>query len=192
MARTKNRPPPGPSGPAGAAPDDMALFERAMADIKRHVPRERPVDEKAAAEGPKPATRAAPGRRAEPPPPPPPSSPPPPGGLDRHASRRLKQGRLSIEGRLDLHGMTQEAAHRALAQFVLDAAKSGKKCVLVITGKGTRTVSEQGSERTVGILRSMVPRWLQEPALARLVIGSRAAFPRDGGEGALYVMLRRP
>ncbi len=186
MGRTKNRQPERPPAPTD---DEVALFEHAMSDIKRHVQRDRPPGEKtAAAKIPSPTVSGA-ARHSEQPPPAPKT---PPGGLDKHASRRLKQGRLSIEGRLDLHGMTQQAAHRALADFIRNSAESGRKCVLVITGKGTRVVSEQDNERTVGILRSMVPRWLQEPALARLVIGSRAAFPRDGGDGALYVMLRRP
>ncbi len=189
MGRTKNRPPERPAAPTD---DEVALFERAMSDIKRHEPRDRPPAGEAAprAAPARQVARAGPTPRAGPAPPPPRT--PAPGGLDKHASRRLKQGRLTIEGRLDLHGMTQQAAHRALIEFVRSSAESGRKCVLVITGKGARVVSEQGTERTVGILRSMVPRWLQEPALARLVIGSRAAFPRDGGDGALYVMLRRP
>jgi DNA-nicking Smr family endonuclease len=190
MGRTKDKPPAGPERSESPSPADVALFERAMADIKRHVPRERPAEEKALPEQAptQQPRRAQPVPLAEPPPP----RKPTPSGLDKHASRRLKQGRLSIDGRLDLHGMTQQEAHRALAGFVRNSAESGHKCVLVITGKGARVVSEGESERTVGILRSMVPRWLQEPDLAGLVIGYRAAFPRDGGEGALYVMLRRP
>ncbi len=95
---------------------------------------------------------------------------------------------MSIEARLDLHGMTQAQAHRALASFLARSHAAGKRDVLIVTGKGTR----QGAEGSpTGVLRRTVPRWLAEPALRQLVLATAAALPRDGGGGALYLLLRR-
>jgi DNA-nicking Smr family endonuclease len=104
-------------------------------------------------------------------------------GIDRRQALRLKRGQLPIEARLDLHGMTQAEAHRALAAFVARGHAAGKRVLLIVTGKGTR----EGS----GVLRAAVPRWLAEPALRPLVLTSEPAVPRDGGDGALYLLLRR-
>lgn len=103
-------------------------------------------------------------------------------GLDRRSAERLKRGQRPIEARLDLHGMTQEEAHPALDHFLARADAAGQRCVLVITGKGGR-----GG----GVLRAAVPRWLNEaPNRARL-LAFTPAQPKDGGGGALYVLLRR-
>ncbi len=104
-------------------------------------------------------------------------------GIDRRQALRLKRGQLPIEARLDLHGLTQAAAHRELAAFVARSHAAGKRVLLVVTGKGTR----EGT----GVLRAAVPRWLSEPALRERVLATRPATPRDGGDGALYVLLRR-
>jgi DNA-nicking Smr family endonuclease len=104
-------------------------------------------------------------------------------GIDRRQALRLKRGQLPIEARLDLHGMTQAEAHGALAAFVARNHAAGKRVLLIVTGKGTR----EGT----GILRAAVPRWLAEPALRPLVLTTAPAVPRDGGGGALYLLLRR-
>jgi DNA-nicking Smr family endonuclease len=103
--------------------------------------------------------------------------------LDRRTFARLRRGDLAIDARLDLHGLTQAAAHRALAQFVAEAAADGARLVLVITGKG------RSGE---GVLRAAVPRWLAEPALRSHVLATTPAPPNLGGSGALCVRLRRP
>lgn len=109
-------------------------------------------------------------------------------GLDRRQALRLRRGQLSIEARLDLHGMTQAQAHRALAGFLARSHAAGRRVVLIVTGKGTR----QGADGSpTGVLRRTVPRWLAEPALRPLVLATAAALPRDGGDGALYLLLRR-
>jgi DNA-nicking Smr family endonuclease len=114
-------------------------------------------------------------------------APPPPldafAGLDRASAERLKRGRYPIEARLDLHGMTQAEAHRALAGFVGGSRALGRRCVLVITGHG---------RVSGGILKSAVPRWLKELDLRRHVLAITPAQPRDGGAGALYLLLRKP
>jgi len=99
-------------------------------------------------------------------------------GLDRRSADRLRRGQLAIEARLDLHGLTQAEAHRALDDFVARAHDGGKRCVLVITGKS-------------GVLREAVPRWLHETPSRGRVLGFTPAQPRDGGAGALYLLLRR-
>jgi DNA-nicking Smr family endonuclease len=103
-------------------------------------------------------------------------------GLDRRSAERLRRGALPIEARLDLHGLTQDEAHGALVDFVARSATAGRRCVLVITGKGVR-----GS----GVLRSAVPRWLNEAPSRRLLLAFAPAQPKDGGSGALYLLLRR-
>lgn len=79
--------------------------------------------------------------------------------------------------------MTQAEAHRELAAFVARNHAAGKRVLLVVTGKGTR----EGT----GVLRAAVPRWLAEPALRDRVLATAPAVPRDGGDGARYILLRR-
>ncbi|HEV2550387.1 MAG TPA: Smr/MutS family protein [Stellaceae bacterium] len=105
-------------------------------------------------------------------------------GLDRRTAERLRQGALPIEARLDLHGMTQEEAHRALDAFLARAAAAGKRCVLVITGKGGRSSGD-------GVLRAAVPRWLNEPPNRARLLAFVLAQPPHGGAGALYILLKR-
>lgn len=103
-------------------------------------------------------------------------------GLDRASAERLKRGRYPIEARLDLHGMTQAEAHRALHGFIAGSRSIGRRVVLVITGHG---------RASGGILKSAVPRWLNEPDLRRHVLAITPAQQRDGGAGALYLLLRK-
>jgi len=103
-------------------------------------------------------------------------------GIDRANAERLKRGKHKVEAWLDLHGMTQDEAHRALAAFIRGARAAGKRCVLVITGRGN--IGR-------GVLKSAVPRWLEEPEFRPHLLAIATAQPRDGGNGALYVMLRR-
>jgi DNA-nicking Smr family endonuclease len=105
-------------------------------------------------------------------------------GFDRRTSDRLRKGRMGIHARIDLHGMTQAEAHGALAGFVLRCWHEGRRSVLVITGKGS---TGQGG----GVLRRAVPMWLNQAPLRERIIGIEEAGHRDGGAGALYVLLRR-
>ncbi len=89
---------------------------------------------------------------------------------------------------LDLHGMTQAAAHGALRSFLFSSQARGDRCVLVITGKGARTGTEHAEP---GVLRRVVPQWLRLPDLRGLVLGFEEAAQRHGGAGALYIRLRR-
>lgn len=110
-------------------------------------------------------------------------------GLDRRTHDKLRRGRFPIDGRIDLHGKTQEAAHRALNAFLAGAHHRGLRCVLVITGRGMRPVD--GGRVSKGILKREAPRWLQEGENRRRVLAFATARPEHGGEGALYVLLRR-
>jgi len=106
-------------------------------------------------------------------------------GVDGNTMERLRKGKLPIEGRLDLHGMTQDQAHSALMRFIEAAFGHGKRCLCVVTGKGTRITGE------IGVLRQAVPRWLNQPGLRSKIIAFTHAPHKDGGEGALYVLLKR-
>ncbi len=106
-------------------------------------------------------------------------------GLDKSTAARLKKGRRPIEARLDLHGMIQAEARPALDSFVEHAYRAGKRNVLVITGKGAKP------DGSVGILRQAVPRWLNLPPNRARILAFSYATPKDGGEGALYVLLKR-
>ena len=104
-------------------------------------------------------------------------------GIDRASRRRLVKGSLEIGARLDLHGMTAAQAERRLSRFIDSASRAHHRCVLIITGKG-----RQGQ----GVLRRLVPQWLKTPPLSGRILAISKATQADGGEGALYVMLRRP
>jgi DNA-nicking Smr family endonuclease len=118
-----------------------------------------------------------------------PATPAPLAPLDRRVRQRLARGSVAPDGRIDLHGMTQERAHRALLRFLRSAQGDEMKLVLVITGKGARMRAEHGAER--GVLRRLVPQWLALPEFRPYVIGFETAHIAHGGEGALYVRVRR-
>jgi DNA-nicking Smr family endonuclease len=113
-------------------------------------------------------------------------APPPLMPLGRRERSKLLRGRSDIEARLDLHGMTQAHAHRALSVFLQRAHLDGLTFVLVITGKG-----KMGSGTERGVLRRQVPQWLGQPEFRALVVGFEEAHIGHGGEGALYVRIRR-
>jgi DNA-nicking Smr family endonuclease len=135
----------------------------------------------AASPKPSPAARGAKIARPEKPP------VPPLAPLGRRERSQLSRGRKEIDARLDLHGMTQTRAHRMLLSFLQHANSDGLRFVLIITGKG-RTGGPQ-SER--GVLRRQVPEWLNLPEFRALVVGFEEAHIGHGGEGALYVRIRR-
>jgi DNA-nicking Smr family endonuclease len=111
---------------------------------------------------------------------------PPLAPIGRRERSQLSRGRKEIDARLDLHGMTQMRAHRALFGFLQRAHSDGLTFVLVITGKG-----RIGAESERGVLRRQVPQWLGLPEFRSLVFGFEEAHIGHGGEGALYVRIRR-
>jgi len=112
---------------------------------------------------------------------------PPLVGVEKPMLKKLARGTHAPERTIDLHGMRQAEAHRALLDFVHQAHHAGVKLALVITGKGGDPA--QPGER--GVLRRHVPHWLADPGLRRYVIGYEVARPQHGGDGALYLRLRR-
>jgi DNA-nicking Smr family endonuclease len=115
-----------------------------------------------------------------------PPAAPPLAPIGRRERAQLSRGRKEIDARLDLHGMTQTRAHRALFGFLQRAHHDGLTFVLVITGKG-----RMGAESERGVLRRQVPQWLGLPEFRSLVVGFDEAHIGHGGEGALYVRIRR-
>ena len=167
--------------------EERVLWETVAKQIKplRKKPRAaRPeAAEAPAAANPAPAPRPpATARIARAPKP----EPPPLAPLGRRERSQLSRGRKEIDARLDLHGMTQTRAHRALSGFLQRAHSDGLTFVLIITGKG-----KMGSESERGVLRRQVPQWLGLPEFRSLVVGFEEAHIGHGGEGALYVRVRR-
>jgi DNA-nicking Smr family endonuclease len=120
---------------------------------------------------------------------------PPLAPLGRRLRQRVGRGREPIDARFDLHGLTQTEAHAALRRFLHRAQAEGARTVLIVTGKGSgRSPDDRGNaaagER--GVLKRQVPLWLALPEFRALVIGFEAAHASHGGQGALYVRLRRP
>lgn len=139
----------------------------------------------------KPAPQAGPVKAAKPRAEAPPSEKPRPlAPLDRRLKQRVARGREPIEARIDLHGMTQSEAHRRLRGFLQRAQADGARIVLVVTGKGAgRERGEGAGER--GVLKRQVPNWLSLPEFRSFVLAFEHAHVGHGGEGALYVRLRR-
>lgn len=123
-----------------------------------------------------------------------------PAPIDRGGERRIQRGRVEVEARIDLHGLTQASARADLLDFLSRCRRRGLKTVLVITGKGAgkRAVDERRFQpwrpdepSLPGVLRRSLPRWLAEPEFAAIVSGFAGAHRRHGGDGAFYVVLRR-
>ncbi|MCR6629464.1 MAG: Smr/MutS family protein [Magnetospirillum sp.] len=172
------------------SPDEVRVWQAVTSGVTplpgRPAPEAADQPVEPAAASPEPAAPTVP-------PSPRPAAPPPrtlPGlshgstpGLDKRSAERMKRGEMEIDGRLDLHGMTQDTAHAALTAFVTRAYESGRRCLLVITGKGNR----EGT----GVLRANVPRWLNQSPCRERILGFSHARPQHGGEGALYVLIKR-
>ncbi|MGF1650486.1 MAG: Smr/MutS family protein [Hyphomicrobiaceae bacterium] len=116
--------------------------------------------------------------------------------LDANTVRAISRRHGAIDGRIDLHGMTQAEAHAALRGFLTRAHRQGHRTVLVITGKGLTLADEQAgpwwdaTHPARGVLRRSLPGWLAAPDLAPIVVGYAEAHDRHGGGGAFYVRLR--
>jgi DNA-nicking Smr family endonuclease len=178
--------------------DDDALWEKV-------VEKAAPLKDRARASAPKPGKVAAPVTNETPPqgprpiqpapkPVPKPSHVPRAAPLDRQTSRQLDKGKIEVEAHLDLHGLRQRDAHAQLRRFLKTAQARGLKHVLVITGKGAEPSTSRSfyEEDERGVLRQAVPHWLSGPDFASLVVSFSPAPRRLGGEGALYVRLRKP
>ena len=115
--------------------------------------------------------------------------PPPLANFERRLKQRVARGRAPIDARIDLHGLTQAEAHSALLRFLRRAQAGGGRIVLVVTGKGGGSA---GRNSEPGVLKRQVPLWLSLPEFRHLIVGFEVADVGHGGQGALYVRVRRP
>lgn len=106
-------------------------------------------------------------------------------GTDRNLLRALRRGDFSIQGRLDLHGMTQAEAQGAVERFLSDSRRAARRCVLIVTGRGLH------SKDQVPVLKQWLKGWLSSKRIGNMVLAFSTARPQDGGAGAVYVLLRR-
>jgi DNA-nicking Smr family endonuclease len=116
---------------------------------------------------------------------------PPLAKIERRLRRKLARDRGAIDDAIDLHGLTQAEAHRALRGFLRHAQARGARLVIVVTGKGGPLGDDEPWDRERGVLRRLAPHWLREPDLRSIVLGFEEAGRAHGGSGALYVRLRR-
>ena len=172
-------------------PEDEALWRSVTQDVT-------PLGKKSPRDlGPppkRPMRRPQPGTADDVPPPISEARPQALAGLDGSRARKLKRGLLPVEARLDLHGMTQDKAYARLRSFLARAQDEGKRVVLVITGKGGAANPDQDNifrDQRSGVLRALVPQWLAEGDNAPRVVAWHPAHKKHGGDGALYVVVRR-
>ena len=106
-------------------------------------------------------------------------------GLDAHVVRKLRRGEFAVQGHIDLHGLTREEAKRAVDEFLRASRTAGKRCVLVVHGRGLH------SKDQLPVLKDALRTWLASARFGRHVLAFATARPVDGGGGAIYVLLRR-
>jgi DNA-nicking Smr family endonuclease len=106
-------------------------------------------------------------------------------GTDRNLLRALRRGDFSIQGRLDLHGLTQVQAKEAFERFLADSRRAGRRCVLIVHGRGLHSKDE------IPVLKQQMKVWLSQKSIGKQVLAFATARPNDGGAGAVYVLLRR-
>ena len=115
--------------------------------------------------------------------------------LDRRTMDKLRKGKMKIEGKIDLHNKTQDQAYSALQGFITRAFQHNKRCVLVVTGKGTNTKADEigfsSNYDGVGILKSRLPDWINQPPLNQMVLRYVTANRQHGGDGAFYLYLKK-
>ncbi|MBP5215449.1 MAG: Smr/MutS family protein [Alphaproteobacteria bacterium] len=112
------------------------------------------------------------------------------GGIDNATLKKFKKEEFKIEGVLDLHGSTEKAAFEQVEDFIVRSYNQNKRCVVIVTGKGLR-VNEEDIFAERGVLHKQVPQWLNLPHLRALILIYKHPSERLGGEGALYILLRR-
>ena len=179
-------------------PEERALWSRLTSSVtplrrtRPGKPPELPSQEEFAA-----AIDAPPKQKGRVPPPRALPTPPPPAPvaavpvLDGSWEKRIRSGRIIPDHSIDLHGLNLAAAHVRLECALGDALSRGWRVLLVVTGK-PRPAPAPGETRRRGAIRAEIGDWLTRSAHAHRIASVRQAHPRHGGEGALYVILRRP
>jgi DNA-nicking Smr family endonuclease len=183
--------------------EDQALwagFARSITPLRQSRKKAEPADKKTPNSAATPAitpsdTKSRPIARREATPS---AASPPLAPLRRRLTRRVVLVRERIDGHIDLHGMTQRQAHAELLRFLHRAQSDGAKTVLVVTGKGlgkgsdrVSSIAEHAGESGRGVLKRQVPLWLALPEFRLLIVGFDDAHVGHGGQGALYVRMRR-
>jgi DNA-nicking Smr family endonuclease len=177
--------------------EDRALWDdvtRSIKPLRRSAksaapPADAAVEDEGAAKGKPPARKPSVPLPVRNPPAAKPA-PPPLAPLGRRQRGRIARGGTDIDARLDLHGLTQDQAHAKLLRFLRVAQANDARLLLVITGKGARGGEDRPAHER-GVLKRMVPQWLSLPEFRSLVVGFESAHVAHGGEGALYVRVRR-
>ena len=111
--------------------------------------------------------------------------------IDKNTARKFKKGDFRIERRLDLHGYTEKKAYEAVLSFVRQSYQQELRCVLIVTGKGLNKDTSEDLFMSKGILKEKVPQWLNNEELRPLILSYSYATQKDGGSGALYVLIKR-
>ena len=192
----------------GVTPEEADLWARLTSTVEKAKTKPRVTSRQQAVPPPPPPPPAqesrsepkAPAVKRKSPPSPPPPKPSRPAvplaEFDRRAVRQVASGRITIDARLDLHGQRLREARANLRAFLFACQARGARTVLVITGKGGAAGERDNlagalGEPQRGVLRRSVPQWLSEPELRAVVLSFTTASVRHGGEGALYVQLRK-
>ncbi len=186
------------------SPEDQALWEAVRRTVNPLGPVKKvtlpPLEEPAPLAIATPTAAAVPAPKAPVRPSVPPYYPPvskpkkldlPMPDIDRKTRRSIARGHLDIDARLDLHGLTQTQAHGRLHAFLATAQALGHRVVLVITGKGRGGEVYRHPEPERGVLRSVVPHWLEMPEFRRFVLSFQESHVTHGGEGAIYILVRK-
>jgi DNA-nicking Smr family endonuclease len=105
--------------------------------------------------------------------------------FDANVMQRLRKGQFQIDSEIDLHGLTSEVAKKKLEEFLLKCRENKRRCVLVITGKGLHSAD------SIPVLKQGIQLWLTRGRMAQWVLGFTSAQPKDGGTGAVYVLLKK-
>jgi DNA-nicking Smr family endonuclease len=180
------------SAPRGLSAEESAVWEKLASTVTPLHPR-RPIKAVVAppapVEKPQPVAKAKPAKVSAPRPAPPTPAPQPP-GLDSHWDRKLKAGTLQPELTLDLHGHNLDAAYNRLMSGIAQARAMGVRTILLVTGKPRPVAAADRAERR-GAIRAKVLDWLAASSHHAAIAAIRRAHQRHGGDGALYIVLRR-
>lgn len=169
------------------SPDDLKVWRHVARSVKPLIDSPRHPEDDDVEEIPRPRVAVTeselPARAVARPQPPAPLKLGTVANIDRRTAQRFTRGEMAVDGRIDLHGLTLDQAHAALTAFVRGAHARGARCVVVVTGKG------KGD--SIGKIRNETPHWLNQTPLRPLILAVSEARHRDGGVGALYVLLKR-